>query len=423
MSVPTEFNQAQIDALVAAASEAKIKVVQTITESAAALAAYAQTLLTDDGSSPAPKVDRNTVVLDVGATSTTATVVAVRDGLFVPLATVTDNKLGGEQFDEKLMEWFSKEFTKKTKVPLESSNHRAWTKLRLAVEVTKKSLSASMSAPCSVESLAEGMDFHGSINRTRFDLLASSLYSRIVSTVEKALAEAKLDVLQINEVVLVGGTARLPTLADKLFGLFNEDVTTIQDRLDPDEVIARGTALQAQSLLVDEARTVVEQATQGDSAVATRPSTLAYPIGLVVDGQFEVVLDAHTPLPARRIVEFAAPSGSSSVLLSLHEGAHEVKVEQPAPKEPVAKKSGGGIGGFFSRSKAQDDDEDDEDEDDEPEEIRTLETKSTKALAEVVVESVPAGAKKLRLVVVVVQGGKGEVTVEVDGKKVGETTF
>lgn len=198
VSVPANFTSAQTKALTAAAEEAKIKVVQTVVESAAALAAYAQTLLTEEDK--VPSIDRNSVVLDVGGTSTTVTVVAVRDGLFVPVSTVTDNSLGGEAFDAKLMDWFSKEFTKKTKVPLEASNHRALMKLRLAVEVTKKSLSASNSAPCSVESLAEGMDFHGSVNRMRFDLVSAAIYSKIIAKVEEALEQAKLDPLQIQEV-------------------------------------------------------------------------------------------------------------------------------------------------------------------------------------------------------------------------------
>lgn len=198
LSVPADFTEAQTTALVAAATEAKIKVVQTITEVAAALTAYHATELTPEDKTPA--VDRHSVVLDVGGSSTTVTVLAVRDGLFVPLSTVSDPTLGGDLFDSKLIDWFGKEFTKKTRVPLEPSNHRALTKLRLAVEVTKKSLSASASAPCSVESLAEGMDFHGSINRTRFDLLASAIYARIVSKVEEAVTQAKLDPIQIDEV-------------------------------------------------------------------------------------------------------------------------------------------------------------------------------------------------------------------------------
>jgi heat shock protein 1/8 len=199
LSVPSDFSAAQIKATVAAAEEAGIRVLQTITEAAASLTAYHSTLVGEE-EKKSSGVDRNTLVVDVGGSSTTVTVVAVRDGLFASLATAHDADLGGDLFDAKLMDWFSKEFTKKTRIALAATNHRALMKLRLSVEVTKKSLSASTTAPCSVESLEEGMDFHGSINRTRFDLLAGAIYGRIVALVEKALKEAKVDTLHIQEV-------------------------------------------------------------------------------------------------------------------------------------------------------------------------------------------------------------------------------
>lgn len=211
LAIPSNFNKAQIEALKAASEEAGIKVLQTVTEAAAALTAYHSTLLVEEDKkvAGAARVDRNSVVVDVGGSSTTVTVVAVRDGLFAPLATVHDSALGGDLFDAKLMDWFSKEFTKKTRIALTADNHRALMKLRLSVEVTKKSLSASNTAPCSVESLAEGMDFHGSVNRMRFDLLSASIYAGIVSKVEEALKAAKVDPVTVNEVSSEHGMAEM----------------------------------------------------------------------------------------------------------------------------------------------------------------------------------------------------------------------
>ncbi|ORY92717.1 Hsp70 protein-domain-containing protein [Leucosporidium creatinivorum] len=415
LSVPAEFTPAQTKALTAAAEEAKIKVLQTVTESAAALAAYAQTVL--DEEDKVPSIDRNSVVLDIGGSSTTVSVVAVRDGLFVPLATVTDSNLGGEAFDAKLMEWFGKEFTKKTKVPLEASNHRALMKLRLQVEVTKKSLSASNSASCSVESLAEGMDFHGSINRMRFDLLSSAIYSKIIAKVEEALEKAKLDVLQIQEVVLVGGTTRIPALTNKLYGFFNEDNTTITARLDSDEVVARGTALQAQSLLSADNLALINRLSTETSVLS--PSALSAPIGIVIGEDFHALVEANTPLPTRRIIEFPISSSSGSqLLLSFSEGEESVKVEAPPPKP--AKKAG-----WFGGKKDEDEDEDEEDEE---EEVRTLVAKPTKALADLVVDVDSKAAKKglkVKVTIVVVEGGKGTVTAvqTVEGAKVAQATF
>jgi len=400
LSAPSDFSANQVAALAKAAEEAGLRVAQTITETGAALNAYASTEITE----AEPLVaDRNTVVLDVGGSSTSVTVVAVRDGLFTPLATVSDATLGGDLFDEKLMDFFGKEFTKKTRIPLESSNHRGLMKLRLAVEVTKKSLSASNTAPCSVEALAEGMDFHGSINRMRFDLLAATIYSRIVAKVEEAVAAAKLDPLQIQEVILVGGTTRLPALADKLYGFFNEDTTTLTAQIDPDEVIAKGSALHAVALPEDHKKADSVFARALNETTVSAPSATAAPIGLTNGEAFFTLVEANTPLPLRRIVELDVASGASEVLISLAEGAASIEVSQPVKEE----KSKPGLLARLTGSGAAA--SDDEDEDDEPEEVRTVVVKPTKQVAEVKVAVDSKSKAKVQVTVIVGVDGKGEV--------------
>lgn len=437
VSVPTDFSEAQTTALIAAAEEAGIKVLQTISETAAALTAYHSTLLPEEDTSAG--LDRNAVVIDVGGSSTAVSVVAIRDGLFAPLAAVHDATLGGDLFDAKLMDWFSKEFTKKTRIALGADNPRALMKLRLSVEVTKKSLSASNSAPCSVESLAEGMDFHGSINRTRFDLLAAAIYGRIVAKVEEALAAAKVDTLHVQEVrsrfpspnsrfarpdprlppsqiILVGGSTRLPTLADKLNNLFYPSTPLITSQIDPDEVVAKGAALQALSLVstypLDSAPHTALHSRSLSELPVVRPSFLSKPLGFVIDAtkddpkavngrSFVVLVPESTPLPLRRIIDVEVPAGSGAaqVLLALWEGSHEIKVELPTKKSK----------GFFSRSK----DEDEEDED-EPEEVRTALIKPEHQVADLIIavdakkkgKSVP----RVRVTLVVNAGGDGSVS-------------
>ena len=204
VGVPSNFSEAQISALQKAVEEAAkgIKVLQFLHEPASAAVAYHLTVpVEDDALTPSRTTqDRNVVVVDVGATTTTTTVLAARSGLYIPLATVREAGLGGEALDEQLIQFFSKEFTKKTKVKVDASNHRAMMKLRLSCEIVKRTLSASTSANCSIESLAEGMDFSGSINRSRFDLLAAKVYAGITENVKKALAEAQLEPLQVQEV-------------------------------------------------------------------------------------------------------------------------------------------------------------------------------------------------------------------------------
>ncbi|BGP47858.1 Hsp70 protein that interacts with Zuo1p [Rhodotorula kratochvilovae] len=435
LTVPSSFTDAQTDALLAAAKEAGITVLQTIPEAAAALTAYAATEVADAEKLP---IDRNTVVLDVGASSTTATVVAIRDGLFHPLASVADSTLGGDLFDEKLMDWFGKEFTKKTKTPIEASNHRAQMKLRLAVEVTKKSLSASTTAPCSVESLAEGLDFHGTINRMRFDLLAASVYARIVAQVEKAVAEAGLDPLQVHELVLAGGTTKLPTLANKLLDVFPES-TVISSQIEADEVLSKGSALQAQSLLAvfppdaPNSAELLRMSTTEQAVIA--PEALARPLGFVLEPElasspeqlaFVTLLDAHTPLPARRIVDLPLESDTThEVLVALWEGEPYVKVTPAETKVEAAKGAvAGAVGSLFGAAKkavgAGGDDEDDYSDEEEEEDIRSAEVRATKPIADLVV---PVDASKkdarVRVTIVVDKGGKGHLEAHqlVEGAK------
>ncbi|GAA5855663.1 hypothetical protein JCM9279_003296 [Rhodotorula babjevae] len=441
LTVPSDFSAAQTDALVAAATEAGVTVVQTVPEAAAALTAYAATEVSSaDAGADKLSIDRNAVVLDVGATTTTATVVAIRDGLFHPLASVSDRELGGDLFDQKLMDWFAKEFTKKTKTPLEASNHRAQMKLRLAVEVTKKSLSASTTAPCSVESLAEGLDFHGTVNRMRFDLLSASVYARIVAQVEKALEQAQLDPLDVTELVLVGGTTKLPTLANKVLDVLRNDATVVSSQIEPDEVLSKGSALQAQSLRnafpadAPNSAELVKSSTTDAAVVA--PEALARPLGFVLEPElsgtpadlaFVTLVDAHTPLPARRIVDVPLESDTvKEVVVALWEGEHFVKVTPAQTKVEAAKGAvAGAVGSFMAAAKnavgagpaAEDDVSDDEDED---EDIRTPEVRATKAIADLVVPV--DGSKKgshVRLTIVVDKGGKGHLEAHqlVDGAK------
>ncbi|GAA5909834.1 ribosome-associated complex protein SSZ1 [Sporobolomyces salmoneus] len=437
LTVPSSFSSAQIDALLAAAKEAGVNVVQTIPESAAALTAYQSTEVTTEGEPLS--IDRNTIVLDVGATTTTATVVAVRDGLFHPLATVSDSNLGGDKLDEKLMDFFGKEFTKKTRIPIEASNHRAQMKLRLAVEVTKKSLSASNSAPCSIESLAEGMDFHGTVNRMRFDLVAASIYSGIISKVEEALKQAKLDPLEIQEIVLVGGTTKLPALADKLSYLLSESVQ-ITSQIEPDEVVAKGAALHSLSLSktfpssTPNSSELLRSSTTEPSVVS--PSALSKPLGFVLEPEqtdvsklaFVTLMDRDTPLPARRIIDLNVPADTSAseVVLALWEGESYVKITPRETKVEQAKGLLSSMANAVKGAVGAGKDEEFSDSEDEEEDIKTVEVKPTAAIADLVV---PVNSKKtdskVRVTLVVDSNGKGSIEAKqlVDGAESVSKTF
>ena len=152
MSVPSYFTEEQREELKQAATDAGIKIIQMIHESAAVALAYG---IGHNSSSKDPQ-DKTVIVCDMGAHSFDVTVLNVRSGIYSILATAHDTKLGGASFDENLLNHFVTEFKKKNKVDI-SDNRKALAKLRAACEVTKKSLSSANSAPCFVESLAEGL--------------------------------------------------------------------------------------------------------------------------------------------------------------------------------------------------------------------------------------------------------------------------
>ncbi len=434
LSYPPFFVEAQMEALKKAAEEAGLIVLQLIPAAAAALTAYGLTAPRPGGQLPlhpdgelasssnehdypsTKALDRTIVVLDVGGSSTDVTVLAARAGLYAVQAYVHNAALGGQSIDEAMIQYFAKEFTKKTKVTIDASNHRAWAKLRNEAEVTKRALSASNSAQCSVESLAEGIDFSGPLNRMRLDMLAGKVYDGAVAQINEALAQAKLEAAHVDEVVLAGGTARLAGLADALQVLFPEESshTKLTSSIDADQVIARGCAVEAQALA---ALSTLSDAAAERKHIAELPfkplaeiaqlsvPTTSKAIGLVLpapdlsklngaapqaeksvfDGKlFLPIIAENTPLPARRVVQLAAPAGGKSALLDFAEGQQEVHVETidaPAP-DP--------------------EDEDEDDEPLEPEEVRTAVYKASRALGQL--EVAAKGGKVQVQIVVQVNG-------------------
>lgn len=429
LSVPQWYTETQIAALKAAAEEAGLIVLQVIAAPTAALAAYKLTTSQAPGQLPAhpdgvegtpypagKELDRNVVVVDMGGSSTDIAVIAARAGLYSTLASDHDASVGGSSLDQALVQFFAKEFTKKTKITIREDDKRAWAKLRNEAEFTKRALSASNSAQCSVESLAEGMDFTGSVNRMRFDMLAGPTYSKVVSNLEKVLKQAGLEACQVDEVILAGGSARLSGLTERLAMLFGEDEGThCTFSIDSDQVIARGCAIQAQVIAaapetskesiyihkeipfkptqqIDELK--VKATSQPIGLVIAAPKNAADVQKQIVDGQlFVTLMPANTPLPARRSYQMPVAKGADSVALSFHEGTASVHVETIAADEP----------------------DEDDDEPMEPEEVRTAFVKPAKSLAQLVVPTPSKGSKKVQIELQVGSDGKLSITSSEQG--------
>lgn len=192
ITVPTDFTKPQREALIEAAKAIDLEVLQLIHEPVAAVLAYA-------AREEHTHVDKNIVIADFGGTRCDVAVITVRGGMYTILATAHDYELGGAKLDDVLVEYFAKEFQKQHKVdPRE--NPRSLAKLKQEVEWTKKTLSLSTSATISIDSLAEGYDFHSNINRTRYELLAKKVFDQMVNLVEGVVTKAELDLLDIDEV-------------------------------------------------------------------------------------------------------------------------------------------------------------------------------------------------------------------------------
>ncbi|KAI8329130.1 heat shock protein 70 family [Chlamydoabsidia padenii] len=374
MAVPSYFSEKQREEFKQAAADAGIKVLQLVQESTAAALAYGLGQKSNDQ-------DKTVVICDLGGHSFDVTVMTVRSGIYSILATAHDTKLGGVSFDDMLIKHFSAEFKKKTKVDL-ANNAKALAKLRGAVEVTKKMLSSASSAPCFVESLADGLDFHGTINRMRFEILSNSIFAKIQDVVRQVLVKADLDASEIDEVVLAGGTARIPKFAVKLRELFTPD-THLHTDLEADEVVARGCAIQA-SLI---AGFDVEEIDAAVHPVVTLAPSTQKAIGLLnASGAFVPLIPKGTALPARRSFTFGPAAEQSHVYVALHEGDHVIEKKE-IPVEPVPVEEG------------------EEPYEEEPEIITTVLTKPAALLAEAVL---PVASKTTKVEV--------QVTVEMDGK-------
>ncbi|KAG0270825.1 Hsp70 protein that interacts with Zuo1p [Linnemannia exigua] len=379
LAVPTYFTEHQREVLAKSAAAAGINVLQIIQEPVAAALAY------NFGQAPAKgdAQDKTALILDMGASSFDVTILSVRSGIYTILETAHDEALGGAAFTEQLVQLVAQEFKKKTKVDV-ANNKRALLKIATAAEITKKQLSRSAMAPCSVESVAEGLDYHGSINRLRFELASSKLFAKCNELIEHILEKAQVTAGAVDEILLVGGATRMPKFQSRVRDIFPE--TTMRLDQESDEAITVGCAAQASLIAGFEKEDIVASTKEN---ITVTPHTVK-PLGVVgSNDEFITIIPNHTPLPAKRIFEFGqAAAGQQEVYFALYEG------EQDAlpPKKEKAEKIDIGS-----------DDEEDEEEEELP--VKPTFHKTT-LLAEVVLKELPAGAKAGEL--------KIEATVQVD---------
>ncbi|CAO2609089.1 Heat shock 70 kDa protein 1-like [Lemmus lemmus] len=250
ITVPAYFNDSQRQATKDAGVIAGLNVLRIINEPTAAAIAYGL----DKGSHG----ERHVLIFDLGGGTFDVSILTIDDGIFEVKATAGDTHLGGEDFDNRLVGHFVEEFKRKHKKDI-SQNKRAVRRLRTACERAKRTLSSSTQANLEIDSLFEGIDFYTSITRmsitrARFEELCSDLFGRILEPVEKALRDAKLDKAQIHDLVLVGGSTRIPKVQKLLQDFFNG--RDLNKSINPDEAVAYGAAVQAAMLMGDKSEKV-----------------------------------------------------------------------------------------------------------------------------------------------------------------------
>ena len=234
ITVPAYFNDSQRQATKDAGTIAGLNVRRIINEPTAAAIAYGL----DRKSDKTVKI----IIFDCGGGTHDISLLEIDDGIFEVKATGGDTHLGGEDFDNRLVDHFMAEFKRKYKKDI-SNNPRAIRRLRTACERAKRTLSSSTQASVEIDSLYEGVDFYTSITRARFEELCADLFRQTLDPVEQVLKDANVSKSEIDEIVLVGGSTRIPKIQSLISNYFNGKEPC--KSINPDEAVAYGAAVQA----------------------------------------------------------------------------------------------------------------------------------------------------------------------------------
>ena len=241
ITVPAYFNDQQRQSTKDAGLISGLNVLRIINEPTAAAIAY--------GLDKNNEEERNVLIFDCGGGTFDVSLLTIEDGVFEVKATAGDGHLGGEDFDTRIVEHCLKEFKRKNKLEIQNTNKRAIRRLRTACEKAKRTLSSTASTTIEIDSLYDGIDFNTSLTRARFEELCSDLFRKCMEPVEQVMRDAKMSKGEIHDIVLVGGSTRIPKMQNMLSDFFNGK--ELCKSINPDEAVCYGASVQAAILSGD----------------------------------------------------------------------------------------------------------------------------------------------------------------------------